>query len=175
MSRDLLLHCMERLQHNPPALQIHLPLAQSQRRALERLWSRERFITQMNSIVLLGPDHPDYGLGHLYYYKLIWSPHPHHEGLHALRIERRPDGTHCSPRELIIFSSVARGLVPFPYTNSVFNAAKCRLLGRESSRMSGAAYPNLRPAIANVQLLCQDGGKVLSSTPMSELVSEEYA
>ena len=176
MSRELILHVVERLHRNPPELRIHLPISVSQKTSFTKLWARERFITQQNSIIKLHPDHPDYGLGHLYYYKLVWGPHPAQPNLLSLRIVRQAEGTHCSPRELILFASVATSYVPFPYSFPVFKATKTRMLGRETSRQSGAVYPHLRPGVANVQCLaiCTQKGcqHTLSSTPLADLVSE---
>jgi hypothetical protein len=178
MSRELLLHCIERLQRNPPELVIHLPISDPGKHGFERLWSRERFLAQQNSIIQLAPDHPDYGLGHLYYYKLVWGTHPEYPDQRQLRIQRQTGGTHCSPRELILFASIAEKPVPFPYPQRVYKAAKSRVLGRESARQSGAVYPALRPGVANVQFLalstqkgCQNS---LSGIPIADLVSEGH-
>ena len=178
MSKELLLHCSERLQRNPPELLVHLPISDSGKRSFEMLWSRERFIVQQNSIIKLDPAHPDYGLGHLYYYKLVWGSHPEHPEQLQLRIRRQAKGTHCSPRELILFTSVAEKPVPFPYSHPVFKAAKARMLGRESARQSGAVYPHLRPGVANVQFLdlsVQKGCQAsLSGIPIADLVTEGH-
>ena len=170
MSSELLNYCITKLiDEAPPALNIKQAISRRERNGLIRQWSTVRFKQQQDSILKLPPDHPDYGLGPLWPYRFQWTQHPDSPEHFLLRISRT-DRVPASARELILFSSVTVSPVPFPYPEDVFRATKARMLGRESSRKSGAVYPSLRAGVANVQRQCQGRSCHLTSIPIPDLV-----
>ena len=166
---ELLSYCLEQLTARPRALNISMPLHSSARISFTRFWSKARFEVQQQSILTLYPDDPLYGRGYLWYYELVWRTAP--EGS-LLRIQYNIE-TQASSRELILLASVSEHPIPFPERRTAFVAAKRRMLGLESTRMSGAVAVALRSGVANVQYSCQGGKATIAAARFPDIVDIE--
>lgn len=176
MSAELLDYCLGQLRSSPRALNINQPLTTPARNQFIKVWSATRFEEQQQSILKLGPDHPEYGRSFLWPYELMWTEQA--TGVWMLRIQYNLR-TSASPRELILLASVSELPIPFTdgsdtsYSNHLFRAAKSRMLGGEGRRAAKAIAPSLRPAVISVQYLCQPDGVFVSAVNFENVVSIE--
>jgi hypothetical protein len=172
MSTELLNYCLEQLLAHPRALNISVPLSSAARNSFTRFWSKARFEVQQQSILTLLPDDPLYGRGYLWPYELIWHEDPKDASSFLLRIQYNLLAP-ASPRELILLASVSESAVPFLASKALFTAARTRMLGKDSKRMSGAVHLALRSGVAAVQYSYQGGTGIVSAVHFPDVVDIE--
>lgn len=154
MTSELLHHILDRLHPRPQRLIVHQTLDTRAKVSFTRAWAKARFEAQQESILRLHPDHPDFGRGHLLNYNLLWTQDPerptmwHLEVLHTFNPE-------LSPREALLFASATGTSLEVPFTYAIFLRTRNRMLGHE--RKGGTVVPALRPAVASVLFLTENG------------------
>jgi hypothetical protein len=172
MSSDLLNYCLEQLLKRPRRLVIHQPLDSSTKISFTRGFAKARFEDQQLSIVRVHPDHPDYGKGTLLNYNLEWSEDHEDPAMWRLEITYSLDLS-LSPREAILWASTNTHPIEVPFTKTIFNRTKDRMMGRESGRRGGRVLPALRPAIAGTFWETRGGHNYIKAWNMAEDVTTE--